>query len=114
MDPIAERVARNDAAFRDADERIAPAACVADVSPAPFICEYADRSCTEIVRVTLDEYERIRENSRWFLNANGHEAAALGHVEVVERRPGYVVVEKVDEAGELAERLDGQRMRSGG
>jgi hypothetical protein len=71
MDPTAERVARNDAAFRDANERIAPAARAAEVSRVPFICECADRECSEIVRLTLDEYERIRVNTRWFLNAHG-------------------------------------------
>lgn len=104
---IEERIALNNATFRNANERISAAAGVYDVDmPVPFICECADGSCSEIVRLELDEYEEIRADSRHFLNAPGHHAAAQGAAVVVEERDGYVIVEKVGHAGDVVEALD--------
>src|SRR3954453_12569091 len=107
-DPVTEeRIARNDALFRDANERIKTFAVEIELraDPVPFICECADTRCQEIVRLSLDEYERVRSNPRWFINVPGHQVAALGAATVVERNTEYVVVEKVGHAGEVAEEL---------
>lgn len=102
-----ERIARNQATFRDANERISAAAGVYDVSMrVPFICECADPTCSEVVRLGLDEYEEIRSDSRHFLNVPGHQTAAQGVSVVVDERNGYVIVEKMGHAGEVAEALD--------
>jgi hypothetical protein len=106
VDPMAERVARNDAAFREANEEIGDRAAPADVELVPFICECADPRCTEIVRLSLDDYERIRADSRHFLNLPGHERSAAGFAQVIGRGDGYVVIEKQGEAGEIVEELD--------
>ena len=104
----AERIARNDAIFRDANEGISDAAEAAAVEePVPFVCECADPSCREMVRMTLHEYREIREDPRTFLNVPGHEAAAQGWAQVVERHDRYVVVAKVGPAGDVAEQLEG-------
>jgi hypothetical protein len=106
-DPTAERVARNDAIFREANESISGAAREYGVETrVPFICECADPACTMIVQVELRDYERIRAHARWFLNAPGHYPAAQGYADVVDSRDGYDVVEKLGDAGELAEELD--------
>jgi hypothetical protein len=65
-----ERIAKNDATFRDANERIGAAAGAygSDI-PIPFICECADPACSEIVLLELGQYEEIRADSRHFLNA---------------------------------------------
>src|SRR5918992_6409866 len=95
----AERVARNESAFRDANERIERR--LEDLSlehgSAPFLCECDDETCAEVLRLTLAEYESVREHPRRFAVAPGHES---GPVEMVERHDGYVVVEKEGEAGE--------------
>ena len=104
---LEERIAKNDAAFRDANERIGAAAGLYGLeSPIPFVCECADPACTEIVTLPLEEYEEIRKDSRRFINVPGHEAAAKGAAVVVTERDGYVIVEKVGHAGEVAESLD--------
>ena len=77
-----------------------------DFEPLPFICECAEGSCTEVLQIPREEYERGRSDSRFFLNAPGHQAAAGGWAEVVERHAGYVVVEKIGRAGEIVEMLD--------
>jgi hypothetical protein len=52
------------------------------------------------VSLTPLEYERVRAHSRRFIMLPGHE---LEEVEsVVETMPGYIVVEKSDEAGRAA------------
>jgi hypothetical protein len=104
MDPVAERVARNDDAFRTANERIEEAA-EGVVERAPFLCECADTTCTEVIMLDLQEYEHVREDVRRFINVPGHEASAQGWAEVVERHDGFVVVEKVGDAGRLVEEL---------
>jgi hypothetical protein len=111
---IEERIALNNATFRTANERIGAAAGVYDVDmPVPFVCECADRECSELVRLDLDDYEEIRANSRHFLNAPGHHAAAQGAAVVVAERDGYVIVEKVGHAGDIVEALDERRTKEG-
>jgi hypothetical protein len=106
MDPTAERVARNDAIFREANERIQAAAAGTNLELVPFICECADERCTQIVPMRLSDYERIRSDPRHFLNLPGHEASAHGWAEVIATGEHHVVVEKIGEAAELVEELD--------
>jgi hypothetical protein len=103
----AGRVARNDALFRAANERIDEAAEKnAVLQGIPFICECADPRCTAILPLSQVEYQEVRSNPRWFLNASGHDAAGGKWVRVVEEREGWVLVEKVGRAGEIVEQLD--------
>jgi hypothetical protein len=109
MDRTAERVAKNDAIFRDANERIARRAVVAGMDKIPFLCECANERCTTILRLTIDEYEAVRAVGRRFFAAPGHEESAEGYATVVAQKDGYVVVEKVGDAAVIAERLDPRR-----
>jgi hypothetical protein len=108
MDRSAERVARNNAIFREANEGIEDKAVDVDAElpRVPFICECADERCTQLVPLGLPDYERVRADPRRFLHVPGHEASGGVHVQVVERHERYVVVEKVGEAGRLVEELD--------
>lgn len=103
-----ERVARNDALFREANEKIEATAeaLQSDVLDVPFLCECADRSCTQILRLNREDYEEVRSDSRHFLNAPGHHVAAQGAAEVVAEREGYVIVRKLGHAGDVAAALD--------
>jgi hypothetical protein len=102
-----ERIARNDATFRDANEHVRAAASAlgVDDDQLPFICECAEPSCTEVVLLAPESYARIRAHPRHFLNVPGHEVAAQGSVAVVETHAEYLVVEKIGHAGEVAEAL---------
>ena len=102
-----ERVARNDAIFREANEGIHEAASTYDIlEQIPFICECADGNCRELLVLSMDEYEEIRRNPRHFLNAPGHVRAAQGAAEVVADRRRYEIVEKTGYAGDIVEGLD--------
>jgi hypothetical protein len=104
----AERLARNDAIFRSANEQIRQAAEEHEFEArVPFVCECAEAGCRELVRLTLAEYASVRRLPRQFLNARGHEDGAEGSCEVVATHPEYVVVAKVGRAGEVAEQLEG-------
>ena len=72
----------------------------------PAICECADLRCTEVVQVTPQQYEAVRSDPRWFINAPGHHVNAQGWVHVVWVNERFVVVEKIGKAGEIAEELD--------
>ena len=102
----AERVALNDATFRQANERIEEKAELFDVDPAPFLCECADPSCTDVIRLSLSDYEEIRAESTHFVNVPGHQVAGGPHVEVVAERAGYVIVQKLGVAAEIVDELD--------
>jgi hypothetical protein len=52
--------------------------------------------------VSLDVYESVRANPRRFIVKPGHERRELERV--VDARDGYLVVEKVGDAGAVAER----------
>jgi hypothetical protein len=101
-----ERIALNESTFREANERIEAAADkMALVGPVPFICECPERTCVEIVRLTLDAYEAVRQYPRRFFSAPGHQHLAVdaGAAVVIEETPDYVIADKVGEAGNVAE-----------
>ena len=101
-----ERIARNDSTFREANEKIAKAASEYElVEKVPLICECAKVSCTEIVRLSLVEYEEVRSAPTRFFVAPGHQACE-GVVSLLEDREGYMVLEKEGRAGEVATELD--------
>jgi hypothetical protein len=103
----AERVARNDAAFREANESIrATADGWRMTGRLPVICECADVGCSELLQLTGPEYEEVRADPRWFINAPGHQVNAQGWAVVVGERGHYLIVEKIGEAGEIVEELD--------
>jgi hypothetical protein len=100
------RIAENQATFREANEKIETRTDHLEPDDEiPFLCECADRSCTILVRLSLAEYAEARRHPRRFINAPGHEAISLqtGAGVVADRRPGYVLVDKVGVAGDVAE-----------
>lgn len=91
-----ERLALNEALFRDVNERIAESADRFGADQTEFVCECADPNCTERVRVTLAEYERVRSNPTTFILAPGHDEPDIERV--VSKRGRFHVVEKVQTA----------------
>lgn len=104
----AERVARNDAVFREANENIndAARALLEEGKPLPVICECADESCSQLLQLTAEEYEAVRREPTHFINAHGHHESAGGWAEVVEEFERYAVVAKVGKAAEIVTELN--------
>jgi hypothetical protein len=65
-------------------------------------CECSRLECNAVVELDLSEYERVRRRPRHFVMREGHERTDLEVV--IEKQPGYVVVEKRGQAGAVAER----------
>ena len=104
-----KRLARNETLYREANERVAEVAAQLlegeTDAPGGFICECDAADCTELIPLTLAEYEAIRAVPIRFAVAPGHE---LPEIEtVVERQSAYLVVEKRDdEAQDVARETD--------
>jgi hypothetical protein len=95
MEQRAQRVARNEALFREVNERIKQ---VNDnfgtQEVADFICECGDVECTEPVSLTLGEYEGIRRDGTHFAVIPGHVVRDIERV--VARYDHFAVVEKTE------------------
>jgi hypothetical protein len=99
-----ERSARNQSIFRAGNEAIR-ANVGPDVDGIVLICECGDAHCLDRIGVRREEYEAVRANPRAFLLALGHEENSEESAIVVDENERFVVVEKLDEAGRLAEKL---------
>jgi hypothetical protein len=93
VDTRQQRVARNEALFRQVNERIEEVneSLGAD-EPSDFLCECGDENCTAPVSLTVAEYEAIRSNPTHFVIAHGHEVIDVERV--VEQNERFTVVEK--------------------
>jgi hypothetical protein len=102
---LQRRIAGNEALFREVNEAIERGQWPGEEdSPAAFRCECARLDCNKLVSLTPREYTRVRATPRRFLVIPGHEVKELETV--VETGNDYIVVEKRDEAGRLAEASD--------
>jgi hypothetical protein len=100
-----ERIGSNESLFRETNEGIERGLWPGEEDQrVPFRCECGLLDCAEAVRLTPVEYEHVRADSRRFVVVAGHEI--LRAEVVVERHSGYLLVEKVGEAGAVAEELD--------
>jgi hypothetical protein len=92
------RLGKNEAVFREVNERIR--AVTHPPAEAEFLCECSDTRCMQPVAMTLTEYEEVRSDPTHFLLLPGHEVADVDVV--VERRTRFTVVEKQRGAAEVA------------
>jgi hypothetical protein len=103
-----ERAARNQALFRDINERIEDLnegfGVVLPIRE--WICECAHDTCTERVSMTTDEYESIRKDGAQFFVAPSDEHVWADVELVVARTERYWILEKVGEAGAMAKAAD--------
>jgi hypothetical protein len=100
-----EKRAENEAAFRDANEQIRAAERRLDppLERVPYICECDDVACSELIRLTAEEYERVREDGATFVIARDHPTQG----NVIEQYEEYLVVHKPDGGGaEVVRALD--------
>jgi len=105
MESDRQRRARNEALFREVNERVEEvssrlSALEAESALTGFVCECSREDCTDLVEVTYAQYEAVRSDPRRFLLRPGHEDLDVDRV--VERHPGFLVVEKFGEASEVA------------
>lgn len=103
MDARAHRAAANEDLFRRVNERVADLS--AGAGTLTLVCECADTACaTRLHDVSPAEYAEVRGHGDRFFVALGHERPDVERV--VAEHAGYLVVEKVGEAGEVARESD--------
>jgi hypothetical protein len=106
---LSERAAVNQDRFRGLNEVIEPAnAMHAWFNPSmpDWVCECAYTGCSQSVALTVSDYEAVRAVSTHFLVAPSSDHVVPEVERVVERYERYWVVEKLDDAADVAERLD--------
>lgn len=69
-----------------------------------IVCECANTACVELLPISHDAYEAIRQHPNHFAVKPGHEVSDVERT--VERHPAYLVVEKLGEGDDLARQLD--------
>jgi hypothetical protein len=92
MSPREVRYARNQALFREVNERIAELANRAIDESLQIICECANTGCQDKITIRILDYRRVRKNPDRFIVVPGHTARAAENV--VAREGCYEVVEK--------------------
>ena len=110
MTPEPTRLARNEALFREVNERIDEvdrrlSEAAPDDGPWEFVCECADENCVERIELHPDEYESVRGDASQFVIVPGHQVETIERV--VSENDRFMVVEKdVGEAARIAVETD--------
>jgi hypothetical protein len=96
----AERAAKNEAAFRLANETLEAKAGEFGFGEGrtPYLCECEDDACMDVIRLTREEYEALRAHPKRFVMAPGHQDAGA---QVLQEEPVFTVIEKQGEEGDL-------------
>jgi hypothetical protein len=97
--------AENEATFRRANENLARKAGELDLDEqaTPYLCECADRGCTEVLMLTRSQYEHVRSDPRRFVVVPGH---AEPEDRLVDEQAGFHLIEKTGEEGRIVEERD--------
>jgi hypothetical protein len=82
-----QQLARNQALFREVNERLGELAEASVDRQAEFVCECSRADCATSIALDRDEYETVRSSPTLFVIAPGHET------------PGEAVVEENDRFG---------------
>ena len=89
------RIGQNEVLFREINERLRELgegfSLVSEI--AEFVCECGSSACAERVQMTLDEYERVRSNAKWFVVLKSHEEPE--YERTIEELENYLIVEKL-------------------
>jgi hypothetical protein len=98
MRPDERRAGENEALYREVNERVRDLNQhfgLDEEELVDFVCECAQLDCTERIRLTTAEYERLRESALRFAVLPGHERVDIETVieatrrfNVVEKHPG--------------------------
>lgn len=100
------RIAANESRFRAINERLEEdlRKLPVDDEPVTFVCECGQLSCADPVRLTIEEFERVRQDPHLFAIAPGHEIPDAE--DVVAREERFFVVRKHVETEHLVEETD--------
>jgi hypothetical protein len=95
-----QRMAENETRFREANESLLDQWHDMDMRATRevlFICECGYMDCTQVMRLTMTEYESVRSDPNTFALISGHDDRPTEQViteEVVEKNDRFAVVRK--------------------
>ena len=89
-----ERVARNEALFREVNERIKQVNEELAGLASEYLCECGDADCTQPISLTVVEYEDVRREPTHFAIIPGHSDATVE--QVIAQNERFAVVEKTE------------------
>jgi hypothetical protein len=102
------RAAINENTFREINEQLVATVALdgGDGELHDVVCECARVDCTELVTLTVEEYDAVRAEGERFVVAPSDEHVTPGMERVVMASERYWVLEKVGLAGDVAAELD--------
>ena len=100
-EPRLKRIGKNEAAFKAYNQA---RATEQQTSTLDLVCECGDTTCTDELEMKAADYHPVRRHPTRFVVLPGHEIPAAESV--VERAPGYYIVEKKGPAEEGAEEAE--------
>jgi hypothetical protein len=97
--------ARNEVRFREVNQKIHEVSTgVRNAELLIILCECGDEDCLHQIELSAKEYEAVRGHGTRFVLHPGHERGR--DERVVARKPGFLIVEKLAEAADVAEQHD--------
>ena len=93
------RRAKNEAVFKNRNERVLQVSSqLLDSAakrelPLNFVCECADKNCTDQLNLTVHEFTELRRGSKHFIVRPGHEQLDIERI--VKRAATYYLIEKL-------------------
>ena len=91
-----ERLARNQALFREVNERLLELNDGFQDGSMVFVCECSMVDCTTTLAMSRADYELVRAHPTFFTIAAGHEIPEIE--KVIDERNGFTIVQKVTES----------------
>jgi hypothetical protein len=98
------QIARNEALFREVNERVQEVSEDRATVTNDYVCECGDSTCTQTVALRDDEYELVRADSLLFAVVPGHEI--LDVEDIVAQNQRFNVVRKHVAEAVLAQATD--------
>ena len=105
MDDREKRMTRNEALFREVNERVhEKAEGFGSGGAFEYLCECANSDCTFQITLTLGQYEDVRADPTQFAVLPLHFTPEIEAL--VSKNEGYWVVKKIGEAADYVEAVD--------
>jgi hypothetical protein len=98
------RIARNEALFREVNERVKEVSESAPAERIEFLCECGDEKCTQSISLSRSEYEALRSDPLLFGIERGHGIPDVE--EVIAENDRFQTVRKHQDEGRIARATD--------
>lgn len=97
-------IARNEALFREVNERVDEVSGSRSTETTDFLCECGNADCTEAIALRDEEYEHVRSDSLLFAVKPGHEIPDVEDLLVTNER--FSIVRKHASEAVVARQTD--------